>query len=431
MKEHRWFPLSILMLLLVSFLAVPVEGWAQPSPTEASGQPIGSNFAIQDGPENEVHPALVTNSQTGEYLAVWYNDLPGNDDIHAARLSRSGQLLKHTCVSCGPGAERRYPDVAYNSKRNEYMVVWVEEASGMSYVRSQRLTAEGLLLGGLITVVGGPIGMLTSANPAVSYAWTPDKYLVVWEYEIIMPAPAPVITDILGQILSGAGALEGGAITISQDPGGAARQKPDVAYNRHANGHLVVWQEWDPAVSRWSVFGRLVNGSDGGTPGAPAWISDYVVTCTSPAVAAIPTTPTEQKFLVVWEIGNPGDRDIFGRMVNEAGVPTANYVLFQQNDGLDQSSPAVAGDERSHRYLVVWRHPQGLVDVPIHGRAVSGDGALLPGESEFPGPDADYPAVADNFLVAWQDKAPWATNTDLLGRFWGGRVYLPINLRNH
>jgi hypothetical protein len=427
MAKVRWFPLSILLLLVASFVGTPRQSLARPSLSDA-GQPIGIPFVIMDGPDKELEPALVTNPQRGEYLVVWYNDLSGNDDIHAARLSRNGQLLKHTCVACGPDAERHFPDVAYNSTRNEYLVVWLEESLGMIYVRAQRLGAEGQLVGGLLTIVGGPVGLLACANPTVAYASTPDRYLVVWEHEVVLPPPTPGSSDIMGQMVSGAGALEGAAITISHDPGGQPRQKPDVAYNRHANGHLVVWQQWDPGASRWSIYGRLLNG-DGGTPFGPIWISDYIVTCSSPGVAAIPTSPSEHKFLVVWEIGPLGTRDIYGRMVTEAGVPSNRYVHFQQHDGIDQSSPAIAGDERSQRYMVVWRHPLGTVDVPIHGRSVSSEGLLLEGEAEFPGPATNHPAVTSGFLVAWEDKAPWATNQGIYGQFWGNRLYLPLTLR--
>ena len=429
MKKASCVLLSTALLLLAYLLASPQEGWAQQSPNAVSGSPTGSRFVIHGEPEQEVAPSIAYNPQMQEYLVVWYNDLPGNDDIHAERVSRNGKLLRHPCVACGPGADRRYPDVAYNSQRNEYLVVWVEEdAGGLSYVRAQRLDSQGNLLGSMITLVGGPIGMLTSANPAVAYASTPDKYLIVWEYEVNMPLN-PVVISIVGQVVSGGGVLEGSAITISGDPGGEPRQQPDVAYNRHGNGHLVVWEQWDAGASRWTVYGRLVNG-DGGTPFSPIWISDYIVSCMAPAVAAIPTSPTPNKYLVVWEIGGSVDRDIFGRFVAEDGSLGPSDVHFQQGDGIDQSSPAIAGDELSQRYLVTWRHPEGAVYIPIHGRAVSSTGGLLGDEAVFEGPAADRPAVAagqvGSFLVAWQDKAPWATNTDLYGQLWGNRTYLPL-----
>jgi hypothetical protein len=50
----------------------------------ASSWLIGNNFLISN--ENslvEVYPSVAYNSTRFEYLAVWYNDRPGNDDIRA------------------------------------------------------------------------------------------------------------------------------------------------------------------------------------------------------------------------------------------------------------------------------------------------------------------------------------------------------------
>jgi len=38
--------------------------------------------------------------------------------------------------------------------------------------------------------------------------------------------------------------------------------------------------------------------------------------------------------------------------------------------------------------------------------------------------------TAGDFLMAWQDQPVGATNTNIYGRFWGNRLYLPLMLRN-
>ena len=90
-----------------------------------SGQ-IGYNFTIR----NEIglveeKPSVAYSSDRQEYLVVWYNDRPGNDDIRAQRVSKNGTLVGGPFyVSAGAGADRRYPTVAYNSKNGQYLVVW-------------------------------------------------------------------------------------------------------------------------------------------------------------------------------------------------------------------------------------------------------------------------------------------------------------------
>jgi len=413
-SRHRIFVALALMVLLSPGLIL----------TASAGSPVGTPFPIRDEPEVEVQPAIAYNSQWQQYLVVFWNDRPGCDDVRAERVSWNGKSLGGKWIAAGCPAENRYPDVAYNRKRNEYLVVWVEESGGKFRIRSMSLSAEAQLLVGPTTLV---VDTYPLGSPAVDYAFTSDKYLVVWEDFF------PGGSNIIGKVVGSDGHSEPGYVEVSKGPAGKPRQRPDLAYNRHANGYLVVWQQWDPIHSLWDVWGRLVNG-DGGMPFGPFYVDNWAVSTTAPAVAAIPTTPTSYKYLVVWEKPtNASNRDIYGRLIQENGTPAPGGFYISSALTVDQSAPAVAGDESGQRYLVTWRHPQGVVNVPIHGRAVSAAGSLLYEEAEFGGPTADFPAVASGtvgtFLVAWQDRAPWATHTDILGQFWGSRLYLPLVVR--
>jgi hypothetical protein len=385
---------------------------------------MGDAFPIRAESEVEVNPAIAYNGQWQEYLVVLWNDRPGCDDIRAERVDRNGARLGGKWVAAGCPAEHRYPDVAYNSQRNEYLVVWVEETGGVFYIRSLSLSAEGQPLVGPTTLVQDTNPL---HSPAVAYATQSDDYLVVWEDDF------PGGSSIIGRVVSSDGQAQPGYVEVSQDPGGQYRQQPDLAYNRHANGFLVVWQQWDSTYNLWDIHGRLVNG-DGGTPFASFFVDNWMVDTTAPAVAAIPSTSTSYNYLVVWEKAGVGDRDIYARLIEENGTPAPGGFYVSVDTTIDESAPAVAGDEAGQRYLVTWRHPLGVVDVPIHGRAVSAEGSLVYDEAAFGGPSADSPAVAagstGTFLVAWQDKSVFATNTDILGQLWGNRVYLPTVVRN-
>jgi hypothetical protein len=390
-----------------------------------AGTPVGGPFPIRAEAEVEVNPAIAYNSTWQEYLVVLWNDRPGCDDIRAERVARNGARLGGRWVAAGCPAERRYPDVTYNSQRNEYLVVWVEESGGIFYIRSLSLSADAQPLVGPTTLVqdSNPLGY-----PAVAYASTSDMYLVVWEDMY------PGGSDIVGKVVSSNGQPQPGYVVVSQDPGGQPRYGPDLAYNRHANGFLVVWQQWDSTYNLWDIHGRLING-DGSTPFASFFIDNWMVDTTAPAVAAIPSTPTSYKYLVVWEKLGVGGRDIYARLIEENGTPAPGGFYVSADTTSDESTPAVAGDEAGQRYLVTWRHPLGVVDVPVHGRAVSSGGNLLYDVAWFGGPTANFPAVAagsaGTFLVAWQDRPTFATDTDIYGQLWGNRAYLPLLVRDH
>ncbi|MGD8464604.1 MAG: hypothetical protein PVI09_12120 [Anaerolineae bacterium] len=419
----------VAMGLVVGLLVIP-----QGVRAADGGGWVGDRFVVRDEVEREVHPSVAYNSKWNEYLVVLFNDRPGNDDIRAERFDSNGRSLGGKWVAAGPGAERRYPDVTYNRDRNEYLVVWEEEipATSQSLIKARRLAADATPIGTEVPVFTGITGVLMPRNPAVAYAHTSQTFLVVWEYEVNV-GPPPSVTHIESEVLDALGAPFH-TIDISLDPGGAPRQSPDVAYNRHANRFLVVWQQWDPGASLWDVWSRLVDG-DGPPPDwSPVRLAYYSVHSTAPAVAAIPTSPTAEKYLVVWEHHHPTTgRDIYGIMVDEGGMPHAGDIKITMSSA-DETSPAVAGSESGQRYLVVWRKQQGVIDVPIAGQALASTGYEVGLEDTIGAPAANYPAVASGpvggFLATYQDQAPWATHSGVWGHKWGNQAYLPLVVRN-
>jgi hypothetical protein len=414
------------------------------SVSAAGGSLLGSSFVIRDDPSvAEVQPAVAYNPDRQEYLVVFWNDRPGCDDIRAERVSRDGKLLGGVWVAAGCTAERRYPDVAYNSQHDEYLVVWVEERSADSYIMAMRLSADAQPLSPLLAIFsGGSPSVQTLASPAVAYASTVDKYLVVWEDELDMLPPNPDVSNIVGQIVSGATGLPiGSSLTISQDPGGQPRRQPDVAYNRHANGFLVVWGQQVSSFA-WNIWSCLIDG-DGPPPSfTPQQIGAYGYgdEASPPAVAAIPTAPGQYKFLVVWQVTGVNDYSIYGRLVAEDGTPHASDIEVYWDYYLPappwDTQLAVAGDELGKRYMVAWLE---INDDKVYIQPLSYDGTQLGYHEKIWASvnpvfsKSSYPAVAagphGDFLIAFQRQSA-GSDWGIDGQLWGNRVYLPLVLRN-
>lgn len=113
---------------------------------------------------------------------MWWNDRPGNDDIGAQRLDKHGHKIGGTIfISAGPGHERRYPDVAYNTQSQQYMVVWENlQQGGYKSIRARRLTGTGASLDANDIVITGDSNLYTPVRPAIAYASTSNRYMVVW-----------------------------------------------------------------------------------------------------------------------------------------------------------------------------------------------------------------------------------------------------------
>lgn len=394
---------------------------------------IGTNFTIRnDGGLEEEEPAVAYSSDRQEYLVVWYNDRPGNDDIRGQRVSKNGTLIGGPFyISAGPGAERRYPDVAYNSKHDQYLVVWEHNDGLWNSIRTRRISGTGALLDTTDIVITSGSNIITPAKPAVEYAFTSDKYLVVWQ-ETFHPLPLQV--DILGRVVTSAGTPDGTSFLISKDPVGHPRREPDLAYNRARNEYLVAWQQEE---GDYDIYARRVTG--GGLPLNPASIEigRYASEEKSPSVAAIPKPPGQGQFLVVWQLQHSAtDADIYGRLVQGNGTTSSPFSINSSTE--DQINPVVAGSESANRYLVAWSQsssPPFFFNY-IAGQEVSTSGSLVGGAKSVGGLNlADNAAITSgpigDFLVTFEDQLAPSIDLGIYGQLWGNRAYLPITLRNH
>jgi hypothetical protein len=389
-----------------------------------AGKKLGTSFTIVADTPREVSPAIAYNSQRKEYLVVWYNDREGNDDVRAQRVRYDGKLLGPLFYISAENVERRYPDVAYNSKHDQYLVVWEQNSISEGYsIKGRRVSGTGQVLDTTdIIIRSSGYNLYTPVKPAVDYAYTSDRYLVVWAETW---HPLPISYSIEGQVMDHNGNLEGSRFTLRQSD--ESVEEPDLAYNRHANRYLVVWQK--QAGTIYAIEGRQALGG-GGTYQTGFTIYYQTMSASNPAVACLPTSSFDEKFLVVFAVMYipPNNHHIYGQMVKENGnVGIASYISWMT---VDETMPAVAGNEDGQQYFVAWQHPQGVVDKPIKGRSVIFTGAYNLGEvEEFSAPAAYNPAVAagafGDFLVAWQNQPVFGTNQNIYGQLWGNRIYLP------
>jgi hypothetical protein len=412
----------------------------------AAGGTIGYSFAIAVGSNDQVQAAVAYNSQREEYLVVWQNEwnAGANKNIAGQRVSKTGALVGNPFNIYG-GTDGHSPDVAYNSRYDSYLVVWQQDdpGSGWRSIYGRIVSATGQVFPSFAIAIGANgLFVLDHSAPAVAYAYTSDKYLVVWQSNW---SPTPV-HSIEGQFISNSGALSGSSFTISQDPGnGDYRQNPDVAYNRRRNEHLVVWEQRDHNTDKYNIHAQRVQGASGQLLGSALTISNQTFDESVPAVAAIPPIGTGGQYLVVWQREwSSTDNDILAQRVTGEGSTDGSYLIINNAADHDTVNPAVAGSESSQKYLLAWTHDYKLdlggglflFFVGIAGRAVSSGGELLGEETYVGGWSADDAAVGSgplgDFLVAFDDGPPGATlDRNIYGRLWGNRVYLPLALRNY
>ena len=388
---------------------------------------IGGNFAVSVEPIDEVRPAAAYNSTRNEYLVAWHNDRAGNDDIYAQRVSKDGVLVGNwLSVAAGTGVDRRTPHVAYDSASNQYLVVWEHISASAWGIRGQRVSATGQLTGGEITIADTNLVTSDYKEPAVAYASSEDKFLVVYWASTILGE------RILASALEPDGTPSGSEFEIVPISANLVSH-PDLAYNHARNEYLVVWQQKPILTGSYDIYGIRVKMSGGaGVLGGSFAIFVYGNEETSPAVAAIPEPVGMGQYLVVCEITVGGQQWIEGKRVTGTGVKEASRI-YVSTVSRDATNPSVAGSESANSYLVAWTHDYpSPADTGIRGRAISPGGDLLGEETVVGGSAADHADVESGylgeFLVAFDDIIPFAT-ADIYGQLWGTRVHLPLVLK--
>jgi hypothetical protein len=429
-KNVKFVVLILTIALLVTTIG-PTRAEA-PAPgvvAVPAARPLGKPILIGDLSDqgaDAVESAVAYNTQRQEYLVVWYNDRPGCDDIYGRRVSaNSGVIGPRFFIAAGcPDQERRYPDVTYNNQHNEYLVVW-EHFDGSYYsIHGRIVSASGGLPGTEFTISSGA-ALKNCYRPSVAYASTSDKYLVVWERQVV----ANISRDIEAQVLAGTGALEGSNYLLATGTLAYSYELPDLSYNHRANGYLVVWEQLDKNANRSDIYGHLVHGS--GTPmaGPDIEIAKETTDQSNPAVAALPIAPSGQ-YAVVWEYGT-SSRSTGSRVVASDGTPAV--TTHYSGEILDEGNPAVAGNESTQQFLAFWSR---YSDPPILTSDLVYWVILASGSwgdyGSVGGMFLDHPAVASgksgDFLVTFDEIIP-AKQRGIWGIVWGNRLYLPVIVR--
>lgn len=394
-----------------------------------AGSPISDKFVIHSSVGvDETEPSIAYNGQNREYLVVWGTEPDDTvQGVWGQRLSRSGALLG-AAFQISPPDVGRYPDVAYNSLADQYLVVW---ETGDSDIRGRRLSSAGDWVSGEILIATGyEHGAYHYHQPSVAYASTADRYLVTFQYN----GDVDGSTGIQARAYLGDGAPENYAFEVAPTSNTTLPELAELAYNRSRNEFLVIWQQTYTAGDH-DIYARRVKMSGGaGALDSPMGISTSGADEIYPAVAALPTVPDEGQYLVAWE----SDGDIRARTLSGVGVMGSLRILAET--GWGEHKPSVAGGESNRQFLVVWTWLP-VVTPPamsqVQARTLALDGSFLETTVTNIGGRLTFdPAVVSgpggDFLIAFDEHADGATSyaRDLYGYLWGGRIYLPVVIKN-
>jgi len=181
---------------------------------------------------------------------VWMNEAEGSvaSYVSARRIwaDGSGFPANPFLISSGP-EDRRFPDVAHNRARNEYLVAWDANIGGGN-IYGVRLSGSGSVLGsGEFVIAGWPSN---EQHPSVAACHRADQYLVAWESD---QDTGGSDWAIYARYLDGSG-VPGNVYEV--DDTTAPEVEAEVACDAGGQQYLLAWQTMY-ATSWYGVWGRM------------------------------------------------------------------------------------------------------------------------------------------------------------------------------
>jgi hypothetical protein len=401
------------------------EGLA-PSPIDASYR-LGPELALSQGTpaSYEEHPAVAYNysSQHREYLVVWHNHRPVTQDIYARRVSESGQILSWFAVSTA--SECLYPAVAYNHTNDQYLVVWSQyNAAGARWEIYGRI----IPWNGPGTNAPFQIASWSSMNlevPAVAWNSYRNEYMVVWQTSHVSTSQ---LLGIGRRQLSNTGGFLSNADYIT-GAGSTDQGFPDIAYNLAADGYLVVWAE--PGVSAINVYGGRLN-REGTLQGSKFAVDSSSNEQQKPAITTNEQdrymVVWQEWVSVDWDIHGKEVNSATG-----APLPTLYLIAILWGSDETTPDVAWGGGAGEYLTVWQQTTGSGeAIDAVRWGSGVTvysfevAPGGM--GDNKNPAVACGMPS----YLIAYEWKS-WTpgSDSDIYGRLWWPEaVYLPLVLRN-
>ncbi|MFN2120415.1 MAG: hypothetical protein ACK2T0_08505, partial [Anaerolineales bacterium] len=352
---------------------------------------------------DQIKPELAFGSGLNQYLVVWEDHHWASGDardIYGRRMSTSGSGFGGAFGISYEGNERFAPDVAYNSVRQNYLVVFEYEYSLSDHdIYGRFVNSDGTL--------GSEFSIATPTaydmNPKVAYSPAQDSYLVVWERRVGDPEFGEM--NIFAQVLDYDGTRLGSEIAL--DTGTARQEHPAIAYNSSGwDEYLVVWQ--DMQAGNWDIMGRRVD-ADGDLLGGEITIEASGHDQTWPDIAY---NSRHTEYMVVWQDqigGATSDWDIKSWR-RDIGGNAINWYLVSSAGTQRRMKPTVTYKYEADEYLVVYEYEYSASDLDLKQSRLRWDGATRLTDAVVSNAYNIYegrPAVASDDgwsnLIVWED----------------------------
>ncbi|MEE8382263.1 MAG: hypothetical protein V3R78_10375, partial [Thermodesulfobacteriota bacterium] len=309
------------------------------------GELLGDPIQLVPPDENEKNrPSLAHNIFTNEYLiATPTLASPAPYEVYISIIDNLGNI-KYGPEPIYEGGKTTVllPQVFFNTKRREYLVLYDDRNIFNSYLNNV-----GFFLDENAHITKGPFEIGNQVGDMyaqrLSYNWKDDTYLVAWEDFRHVAGDWTANCDIYGALLDAGGGIVT-EVPIMDDAGmedEGDQRVPVPCYNPDRNEFLVVFKDRKPSLDEEGIVGagivgRIINAD--GIPQGPVF-----VIIDEPRIQHWPELQyieEEKKYFMIWnDFRNDGeppgtrfyqstDMDVYARWLDPSGQPVGDEILI-------------------------------------------------------------------------------------------------------
>jgi hypothetical protein len=366
---------------------------------DSAGNPLGSNFKVNDGPEVywHRHPSIACD-QSGNFVIAWHDERNGDFDfdIYAQAYDSTGAPLDSNFrVNDDAGSDRQlYADIAMNDS-GSYVITWMDSRDAGYDVYAQRYNSSGTALGSNFKV-NDDAGAADQAYPAVA-ADSTGNFIITWE------DARGGDYDIYAQRYDSAGVPIDSNFKVNDDTENANQDYPDIGVGG-SDRFVFTWA--DDRDGDYDIYAQRYDSS-----GGPLGFNFKVNDDSEPASQQHTCVGFSDwnGFVIIWADKLEGDYDIYAQRYDSSGSSLASN--YQVNDDVQtphQEYPKVAVGECDKSVITWIDYRTG--DCDIYAQILESDGTATgpnfivdDSEDAVPyWPDVDV-GGADNFVITWED----------------------------
>lgn len=349
--------------------------WEEISKSGPSAFPLFDNSAIlgnssfvtmEEGAQQ--FPDVAYNSKNNTYLVVWEHTV--FDDLYEIRgtiVSGDGVVGNNSILLLSDEYSLEAPEIVYNGKANEYLLVARRKNDNM--VLGQRISAGGQPVGDPVEigVSNGPTFFDPAARArvvSVAYNSMEDRYIVAFGEPMSVQIIMPDLSIDLQSAQLGIGS------------------NPSIAYSSKSNVYLMAYEDREIRSTGPENLSAIVIDNIADALTDIIRIRDQEFAEESPRVAY---NSDDDQFLIVWDerIGfseglNPQTlTDTIGQIVTADGTPVGQPIKIEAGTAYTLRQD-VDYNPTSQVYLVVWKGDESgdFAFADILGQFINRDGSL-------------------------------------------------------